>query len=285
MKRNTPDHWKMDALATKLGICIAQAVGHMEMLFHLTAKQAPHGNIGKMPNTHIAKKCGWEGDPEEFISALVECRWLDFCSQQRLIVHDWHDHCDDATKKSVSRSETPFFRPIPAVTENGGQCPPKSDEICLPSLAKPSLAKPEPGEVVDQKPPEAKFASDDIFQGLPPKLQTEEFKAAWVKWEDYFRKKKDRAFQPIQRSPAWENILTEFKGHPLPETAIHAITKAMAEGWTSIYPPKEPPKAIPFRLPTGEELKRREAETLARLGGPMTDEQREAIKAKRRALA
>lgn len=39
------------------------------------------------------------------------------------------------------------------------------------------------------------------------------------------------------------------------------------------------------RLPTGEELKRREAETLARLGGAMTDEQREAIKAKRRALA
>lgn len=35
------------------------------------------------------------------------------------------------------------------------------------------------------------------------------------------------------------------------------------------------------RLPTGEELKRREAETLARLGGAMTAEQREAIKAKR----
>ena len=142
MKRNTPDHWKITLFAKKLGICKAQAVGHMEMLFHLVAKQAIHGNIGKMPDDHIAEMCGWEGDAKVFIDALVESRWLDTCSHERLIVHDWHEHCDDATKKAVIRSEKPFFKPVTCDSENGGQRRTTADNGVLPSLAKPSLAKP-----------------------------------------------------------------------------------------------------------------------------------------------
>lgn len=148
MKRNTPEHWKMDELVDLLQIGLAQAVGHIELLFHLTSKQAIHGNIGKMSNSIIARKCGWTGDHEIFVKALIKARWVDECIEQRLIVHDWHEHCDDATRKAVQRSGIDFFRPKTTVSDSVRQCPTEpasqSDKICLPSLAKPSLAKPEP---------------------------------------------------------------------------------------------------------------------------------------------
>lgn len=165
----------MDDLINVLGIGLAQAVGHMELLFHLTAKQAMHGNIGKIPNATIAKKCGWEGDPDTFINGLVKAKWLDECSNQRLIVHDWHEHCDDATKKAVVRSGIAFFRPNTPVADNGGQNLPKSaseaDKICLPSLAqpsqglaKPSLAQPLLGEeCIKDFPPEVRDKAREVF--------------------------------------------------------------------------------------------------------------------------
>lgn len=146
MKRNTPDHWKMDDFASRLGICLAQAVGHLEMLFHLTAKQAIHGDIGKMPNASIAKKSGWDGDSEKFIEALIGSKWLDRCIISRLIVHDWHEHCDDATKKAVQRSGIEFKKPISTIPDNGGQRrtepDTQSDNGVLPSLAQPCPAMP-----------------------------------------------------------------------------------------------------------------------------------------------
>lgn len=262
MKRNAPEHWKMDAFATKLGVCLAQAVGHIEMLFHLTAKQSPHGNIGKMPDAHIAKKCGWDGDPSLFIAALVECRWVDVCSQQRLIVHDWHEHCDDATKKSVSRSETPFLRPISTVPENGGQCPTESDKICLPSLALPSPAKP------DQR------ADNVTFQGLPSSLDEPGFREAWSLWEEYQKQSGKGVIQPITRVQNFADLARMG-----PEKAQQAVRLALGKGWKTLVLDAEelqrPPPKQGFKLPSSfEVLKQQEA---MRRGPPITQEQKAKI--------
>lgn len=143
MKRNTPDHWKMSRLARILKIPLPHAVGLMEMLFHLTAKQAIHGNIGKIPDDIIAEKCGWLGDAAQFVEALVEARWLDRCKNERYVVHDWAEHCDDAVKKAVTRSGIEFYSPVQISADNGGQVPtdsgPQVESVCLPSLAMPSL--------------------------------------------------------------------------------------------------------------------------------------------------
>lgn len=175
MKRNTPDHWKMDDLVNILDIGLAQAVGHMELLFHLTAKQAMHGNIGKISNATIAKKCGWAGDPDTFINALIKSKWLDACSHERLIVHDWHEHCDDATKKAVARSGIDFSRPKTPMPDNGGQSLPpldtQADKNCLPSLAKPSPALPSlalPSRETQTGEGEPQQTSQDHFAGRPP---------------------------------------------------------------------------------------------------------------------
>lgn len=146
MKRNTPEHWKTEMLMETLSIGLAQAVGHLELLFNTTAKHTPHGDIGKMPNSIIAKRCGWVENADKFVQALIKCRWLDECTVNRLTVHDWEEHCDDSTRKQVNRSKTPFKVAVRTTADivrtcpdNGGQSLPTMPNQALPSQALPSL--------------------------------------------------------------------------------------------------------------------------------------------------
>jgi hypothetical protein len=109
MKRGGPEHPKIKMLATTLKINHAQAVGIMEMLYHATARHAPQGNIGKWPDEFIASAVAWDGKPIEVVDAMVRCRLLDRHEQHRLLVHDWHEHADDSTKKTLTRSRQPFL--------------------------------------------------------------------------------------------------------------------------------------------------------------------------------
>lgn len=59
MKRGTPDHPKMKALARTLRIPLPYAVGAMEMIWHFTADYAPTGAIGRFSDDEIAEAAGW----------------------------------------------------------------------------------------------------------------------------------------------------------------------------------------------------------------------------------
>lgn len=104
MKREAVGSSKMKKLCRSLGIKLYAAVGLMECLWHLTAREAPQGNIGKLSNEDIALSLGWEECPDKLVVALVECRWLDESDEHRLIVHDWHEHADDAVDMKLARS-------------------------------------------------------------------------------------------------------------------------------------------------------------------------------------
>jgi hypothetical protein len=108
MKRSAMGHTKLKKLARKLNIPIYAAVGLLECLWHLTAREAPRGDIGRLCDEDICVGLDWDGDEAALIAALVEARWLDRSDVHRLIVHDWHDHADDATKKLVSRNGWTF---------------------------------------------------------------------------------------------------------------------------------------------------------------------------------
>lgn len=235
MKRNTPEHWKMEMLSSILSIKLPHAVGLMEMLFHLTAKQAMHGNIGKIPNDIIAKKCGWDGDADELVNALAKSRWLDECAVERFIVHDWEEHCDDATRKAVTRSGKPFCKPVRILADNVGQCPasPEAnlDNVCLPSQAMPSQAMPEPS------PPSPSI--DIVFQDLPKPLDTEVFKSSWLRWEDFRRRTHSQPIQPMMRAPAWHGILERAPPGKESDFGVSTIRQAMANGWKNLYPQEE----------------------------------------------
>lgn len=150
MKRGTELKLKFKRLMARMSISSWKAKGLLTALWDFTAENAPLGDIGRFSNEDIAIGIDYaEGDPDELIAALTETGWLDQSQNHRLVVHDWHDHCEDWLKKRVERakqrfaSETVKEEPQQEAppSDNGGQRQTASDSGGLPE---PSLAKPEP---------------------------------------------------------------------------------------------------------------------------------------------
>jgi len=104
VKRTGIDHPKTRRLAKLLGVPLYSAVGVLECLWHFTARHAIRGDIGRWSDAEIADRVDWPTDDvERLIGALVDAGWLDRDEQHRLIVHDWHDHCDESVRKTVKK--------------------------------------------------------------------------------------------------------------------------------------------------------------------------------------
>lgn len=96
-------------LAYRLGVPKEYAIGIVTVLLNWTADMATRGNVGKWPNGSIAIACGWKGNADEFIDALVKSGWLDTDPVYRLIVHDWPDHAERFVKSKLSQAHTWFL--------------------------------------------------------------------------------------------------------------------------------------------------------------------------------
>lgn len=103
MKREAYRHPKIYDLAARLQVSRATAIGIVQLLLDYTADVAPQGNIGKWPNGTIARACEWDGDPDQFVTALTESKWLDACHKHRLVVHDLEDHAEQWWKLKLRK--------------------------------------------------------------------------------------------------------------------------------------------------------------------------------------
>jgi len=104
----------MKRLCRRLDIPQWQGVGLLESIWHLTAREAPAGDIGKLSDEDIALAIDYRGDEAKLIDALVASGWLDRGPVERLAVHDWADHADDAVNMRLARGRQYFV---------GGQAP------------------------------------------------------------------------------------------------------------------------------------------------------------------
>lgn len=109
MKRGTPRHPKMFALAEALKVPLSQAVGIMEMLWQFTADHCPRGNVGSIPDAAIAQSVAWSKKSTVLIEALCEVGFLERNAAHRLIIHDWPDHAESSVCKKLSRSGKDFL--------------------------------------------------------------------------------------------------------------------------------------------------------------------------------
>lgn len=107
MKREAITHTKMKRLCRGLDMPLWQAVGLMESIWHLTAREAPRGDLGKLSDADIALALDYRGDEAKLIEALC-AGWLDRHDTHRLVVHDWSEHADDAIQMKLARSRL-FF--------------------------------------------------------------------------------------------------------------------------------------------------------------------------------
>ncbi len=148
MKHQTPELLKFRKLQRRLKIGKAHCVGLLELLWIETQRQAPRGDIGKFSNEDIAVLLEWEGDPDDLVAALVDYGWLDECSENRLIVHDWPEHAPRYVHGIVAKIGG-FLSPrlqSPTIVPDcsPGLTPPSVDDCTRqqPNLTKPNLTKP-----------------------------------------------------------------------------------------------------------------------------------------------
>ena len=111
MKQGTIDTIKFMALKSLLNLSRYQVIGILEGLWYLTSLQAQNGAIGKFSNLEIAGWLEWSGDPDELVDSLIKCRFLDTCSNYRLVIHDWKDHCPTYIKGNMIRHGHSFAVP------------------------------------------------------------------------------------------------------------------------------------------------------------------------------
>lgn len=112
MKRETFRHPKILDLAARLQCTRPEAIGYLTLLWDFTAEYAIQGDIGKHANGAITRACDYQGDPEKFIQALVDSRWLDADPDYRLLVHDWAEHCERWVKLKIQKIGKSFIKPL-----------------------------------------------------------------------------------------------------------------------------------------------------------------------------
>jgi hypothetical protein len=108
VKREAFEHSKMKRLCRLLDLERWQGVGLLESIWNLAAKEAPRGDIGKLSDDDIALAIEYRGDETKLIEALVQARWIDRDPAERLVVHDWHEHCADSVHMQIARSQQYF---------------------------------------------------------------------------------------------------------------------------------------------------------------------------------
>lgn len=140
MKLNTIDHPKTLDLCDRLGVSLAQALGHLTLLWAFTARKSPRGDVGKWTDGAIARACDWQQDSAAFVNALVESGYLDRDDEHRLLVHDWPDHAERWVKASLKNLNQTFIVRTTEPTTVATTEATKDDTPC-PALSCPDQPK------------------------------------------------------------------------------------------------------------------------------------------------
>lgn len=85
------NHPKTRKLARRLEVEIPTAVGLLHCLWHWAVDYAEDGDLSKHDAEDIALGAHWSGQPDDFLKALVDCRWIDRDGEQA-VLHDWHEY-------------------------------------------------------------------------------------------------------------------------------------------------------------------------------------------------
>jgi hypothetical protein len=125
-------------------------------LWHFTGKFTPRGDVGKYSNSDIESWLEWKGEPDALVGALLQSHWLDSDPVYRILVHDWAQHADHATKMALGRSKLTFCEHTRATCVNGVRTP--DAQVLTPDA---HVMPPEPIPVPEPVPVPVPVPSDD----------------------------------------------------------------------------------------------------------------------------
>ena len=109
------DHPKTKRAARALGISRPQMIGHLLCMWWWCLDYAEDGNLTDFDNADIADAAGWEGEPDDFIHALLHCGPADragfLTNSDGLRVNDWSQYGGKyITKRSQGRDRQRTYR-------------------------------------------------------------------------------------------------------------------------------------------------------------------------------
>lgn len=109
------DHPKIKRAARSLNITRPQMIGHMLCLWWWCLDYAQDGDLSLYDPVDIADAALWDGDPETFVRALLECGPADraglLVSADGLRVNDWDEYGGKyITKRNQSRDRQRTYR-------------------------------------------------------------------------------------------------------------------------------------------------------------------------------
>lgn len=97
-------HRKTGRLARVLRMSRVTAVGHLHAVWWWCLDNAPDGDITDITDDEIAEAAMWEGEPSEFVDALIGAGFVDRCDGQT-VVHDWNDYAGKLVSKRKTDAE------------------------------------------------------------------------------------------------------------------------------------------------------------------------------------
>lgn len=154
-----PNHPKVQDLADALEINVAQAVGHLVMLWCWCFQYAKDGALTGLRERTLAQACGWFGIPGDFVKAMVDTGWLDRTGHV-LIVHDWADYGGKMLKRAEANREGNRKRQAEFRARKGiGPAPAQPAQPVATAPSAPAAPKP-------KRPPKAAPVYDPIVHEL-----------------------------------------------------------------------------------------------------------------------
>ena len=124
-------HPKTLRAAKLLDVSTPTLIGHLHCLWWWCLDYAQEGNLNGLEPEEIAQAAVWDGDPQAFVSALLEAGgigragFLEHSENGHLIVHDWDDYAgllidrrrrNAAYKRDVRRTAEGHPKDIPIVS-------------------------------------------------------------------------------------------------------------------------------------------------------------------------
>ncbi len=108
-KRGLIEHHKTVRLSRLLKCPLFSAVGVLECLFHWTARNARTGKLPGDWSSTLAFYMRFD-DEDALFQALVDSGWVDH-TEHGFFVHDWAEHADESTKKTLANHGERFENP------------------------------------------------------------------------------------------------------------------------------------------------------------------------------
>lgn len=242
MKASTPELMKFQRLMRRLKESKRGTIGLLEGMWLAVGKNCPRGDIGKFTNEEIAIMVDWEGDPDELIDALVECGWLDVCKVERLVVHDWNDHCPTYIKGGLTTKgqqiaiATPYSHKLEPPAKGSSLEPVSSYSSLSYSVQATSKDSPEPSRaspLVEEPKGKKKPKPDFSEHPLPKEIDTPQMRDAWRMWCKH-RKEIGHALTETQMLAQLKELVKV--GEP---QAIRGIEYTVSRGWQGLRYPDE----------------------------------------------